>query len=422
MRRNPPEKVPHQASTRRRRGTGKGAPSADVGKFFSGMGQRIASEWEKANHNENAFVLVAGSAIREFCPWNVSPEGLVRWALTTKGLPPQHDVHAGFGNPPLTVFSANGFQIQAIFWTQGATAIHNHGFVGAFTVLSGESLALHYGFNVQDRISSRLAVGEVTMRDAQRVVAGDVLDIGYDLSQSVYHISRPTVSLVVRTLGEPLGGPRHDLVWPYLAFDPFRVDAAWVRATQLLRTWRELGHSLWPHLRDFLDSHDLPAGVYVIVRLAASPGLHPIVLQACSHVAARHGEAGELIGASLIEYARVAYLHGRASSFSDEERRRLAAVPVLSHGVESARRLSALLWPHRSYPDCVRDVFATLLPGVPTTRFEHMMSEDVRQLAPGDAGDEIVRSAVAPLIMPAERRAKALQGLVKSIPPFNSDR
>src|SRR5213075_397838 len=76
---------------------------------------------------------------------------IVRWTLSADRLPKQN-LEATFGNPPLTLYTCGGFYIQALFWLDGTTSIHDHAFSGAFTVLAGSSIHSRFEFERTMRV------------------------------------------------------------------------------------------------------------------------------------------------------------------------------------------------------------------------------------------------------------------------------
>ncbi len=101
--------------------------------LFTKLGKEIEDIWRDANYNEELFPAIAADALRKAgLPAKVSAWEIVEWTLLQDELPRQKDVHANFGDPPITLFVAPRFYIDAYFWIDGTTAIHQHGFCGAF--------------------------------------------------------------------------------------------------------------------------------------------------------------------------------------------------------------------------------------------------------------------------------------------------
>src|SRR5689334_19691162 len=102
---------------------------------FHDLGHTIESAWSARDYDERAFPAVAAAALREAeLHRRLGAGDLVRWLLAAPGLVPQHDLPAVFGHPPITMFRGRRFLIDAILWREGSTAVHRHGFSGAFQV------------------------------------------------------------------------------------------------------------------------------------------------------------------------------------------------------------------------------------------------------------------------------------------------
>ena len=93
-----------------------------------------------------------------------------------------------------------------------ATAsIHQHAFSGAFRVVTGSSLHSEYEFVEQARVSQLLLLGEVRTQRLEALTRGDVRRITSGragLVHSLFHLDQPSVTLVIRTYGEPWAQPQ----------------------------------------------------------------------------------------------------------------------------------------------------------------------------------------------------------------------
>src|SRR6266851_1692867 len=206
--------------------------------FFQHLGSLVTRLWKERNYNEEDFPAVASQALAELPPhqhvsfWDVS-----KWALTTERLPSQVDISAKFGQPPLTVYAGRDFRIEVLFWVQGIPAIHQHSFSGAFHVMHGSSLQSLWEFEPTEQVTMRLALGLVSLKKAELLRKGDSRPIiaGKQLIHSTFHLDRPSLTVVVRTLGEANKQPQYAYLPPTIAYDPFGIVPSVERRTQLLR-------------------------------------------------------------------------------------------------------------------------------------------------------------------------------------------
>jgi hypothetical protein len=102
---------------------------------------------------------------------------------------------------PLRVYEAPRFFVEALVWKDGELAIHDHGFGGAFAVLSGSSIHVTYEFAPDAMLNAGFGVGTLGFEAAEYLRAGDVraIEAGRRFVHAVYHVASPTVSLVVRS-------------------------------------------------------------------------------------------------------------------------------------------------------------------------------------------------------------------------------
>ena len=212
--------------------------------FFQRLGLLTTRLWKERNFNEEDFPAVASRVLGELPPdqhvgfWDVA-----KWALTCDRLPPQSDLNEGFGQPPLTVFVGRDFRIEVLFWVQGVPGIHQHGFSGAFQVMHGSSLHSLWEFKTAEQVAMRLILGHVSLRKAELLRKGDTRPIvaGQQMIHATFHLDRPSLTVVVRTLVEANKQPQYAYLPPTIAYDPLGEIPTVKRRTQLLRMLLQSG-------------------------------------------------------------------------------------------------------------------------------------------------------------------------------------
>jgi hypothetical protein len=118
--------------------------------FFTELGVLVNKLWKEKNYDQHRFPAVAMQALSELPPAeNVSFREGVFLGLADP-LPVQSDMAAQFGQPPLTVYSAEEFRIELLFWLHALPSIHQHGFSGAFHVMHGNTLQAGWQFHQRD--------------------------------------------------------------------------------------------------------------------------------------------------------------------------------------------------------------------------------------------------------------------------------
>src|SRR5712692_5344078 len=135
-------------------------------KLFAELGALIEGRWRSKNYQEELFPGIAAQALSESnLPERTDPWQIIRWVHTTPNLPEQMDLNAVFGDPPITLYVGSRFYIDAYYWLDGTTSIHQHCFYGAFQLLLGNSVHSTYRFENQQEISARFLVGDILFDD-----------------------------------------------------------------------------------------------------------------------------------------------------------------------------------------------------------------------------------------------------------------
>ncbi len=217
--------------------------------YFSDLGARIGRAWDRADRDVDAFADVATAALRARPPaHHVCADDIVDWVLAARELPAQVNLAASFGQPPVTVYRGDGFYIEALFWHSSTTAIHQHAFAGAFSVLSGASVESRFAFDERCRFDDEVLLGELSLSEVAVLSPGDVRTIarGDALIHSVFHLDSPSVTVVARTLQDAADVPQYSYLRPGLAIDPFAVDEVRDRRLQIVEMLADTGSARYP--------------------------------------------------------------------------------------------------------------------------------------------------------------------------------
>jgi hypothetical protein len=175
------------------------------------MGNELKQMWN-AQQGSELFADTANSSLAKYRLHETFDEdGLINWLFRQERLPQQFDPEGSFGQPPLTLFWAEDFVIDLLFWIGTETSIHDHGFSGAFVNLAGHSLQVEYSFERQEDAGAGLCFGALTPIQMQILAPGDAqgISVGREFIHSVWHLDIPTVTLVVRTR-KPLEIEQHE--------------------------------------------------------------------------------------------------------------------------------------------------------------------------------------------------------------------
>lgn len=259
---------------------------AVIHRCFDTLGAEVEATWRRQDYDERVFGDIAVAALaRHRLPRRITPAGVLELVSGDRPMPPQLIERIEFGEPPITVYQTSRFQIDVLFWMDGTTSIHGHAFSGAFQVLAGSSVHGVYGFRGR-RVSAGFELGELRLRDMELLRLGDVRPIvgGHAVIHSLFHLDRPSTTLVVRTRREVQFEPQLTFLPPGVAYnyDP-QDDRAWRRAQALAalrvvdepRYWRWLSrhaHTLELHglFLVLQQSYQLDDGARMRICLAAA--------------------------------------------------------------------------------------------------------------------------------------------------------
>jgi len=237
--------------------------------IFRQLGLQVDSIWRDRYYSDDEFPGIAAQALDQIdlAKNGITPWQIIRWLHTESELPRQQDIEARFGDPPITLFCGSRFYIDIYFWLDGTTDIHQHGFAGAFQVLTGSSLHSRYNFREEQAINEHFLLGQVSLRDVELLREGDIRPIipGKEHIHSLFHLDRPSCTITVRTVTASTKQPQYSYRKPYLAIDPFYQDPSLLRKLQSVRMLLNLQQSDHIELiEDLLSTSDFQTTFLVL--------------------------------------------------------------------------------------------------------------------------------------------------------------
>ncbi|MFL6216320.1 MAG: hypothetical protein ACJ74J_20725 [Blastocatellia bacterium] len=331
-------------------------------RFFQDLGALVEQRWRDEDYNEERFPAIAEQALIETAPHTrIDPWEVIRWVNTAAELPEQQDIAGRFGNPPLTLFNGPRFYVDIYYWLDGTTTIHQHAFSGAFQVLLGSSLHSQYDFEEERRINPHFSVGRVSLRQVELLKQGGVRPIwpGKLYIHSLFHLDRPSASIVIRTRRTPQALPQYNYYKPYFAMDPFYESAAMNKRLQSAALLLGMEHPRADEMiGELLACADFQTTFTVIELLYNRLPHNPIEerfglslgrqrLEALFDTARRrHGALVDLIAPVFAEAERQAYLSHRRGQITSIEHRFFLALLL---NVPDRSRVLDLV--HERFPD-----------------------------------------------------------------------
>ncbi len=264
-----------------------------VQSFFKDLGDTIAAELGEGREAVYANLeRVAAKQLAAFNPSaHITHEDLIDYVLNADTLCRQADLDGKFAEPPVSLYHGGDFDISALTWLDGTTSIHQHAFCGAFHVLAGSSIHSRYHFDATRAPAQgqRAFTGLLQLLDLEVLHAGDtrIISRGSDLIHSLFHMIRPSVTIVIRTITDDSATEvQYDYRWPGLAFDPFQRHPPTIRKLQYLRMLRVLDEdAAHAHLHRVLANADLLLSYLLIseqTRISAKPELARVLSSLCT--------------------------------------------------------------------------------------------------------------------------------------------
>ncbi len=292
--------------------------------YFARLGRVIDRRWSAAHRDEEALAHIAAEALVEMPPRDAFDPFTLARAFLEPGRPaPRQLAHTGaFGQPAITVHHGQGFVIDVYFWTNCRSAIHNHPFCGAFTLLSGYSLHSVWRYEERARFGPRASLGELTHAGVDLLDAGAIVPFSLrdrPLIHTLMHVPRPSVSMVVRTV-RALDYFRYLPPGVCLAMDDADDDVA--RQMRVVEMFGVSGREEYPDvLCDFLSTVDAETALRTLFATQAGAPRGELRDRVEAIVKRRFGAESDALLAALDEAARVAEIDAvRAELTSDEDR------------------------------------------------------------------------------------------------------
>ena len=206
--------------------------------YVSRLAASTGAIWGESGRRATGFPEAASRALREVEPPDFDTADLLTFFATeaAERLPTQSGLGDQFGQPPVVLYQGADFFIQGLTWMEGTTAIHQHGFSGAFRVVDGQSLHVGYRFDAAEHLADELAVGDLRMRNPEILNVGDVraIEPGPAFIHALFHLARPSLTIVVRNYSSEVGTPQFNYRRPGLAFTPRDGDVLRQRRLQAI--------------------------------------------------------------------------------------------------------------------------------------------------------------------------------------------
>lgn len=291
--------------------------------YFTDLGRTVYNRWKREDFSLPAFPGIARAALESRPPANHVDLGRLTRAFLLEDEQPFQS-SSGFGQPELIVHDNPRFYIQLLFWLDGTTDIHQHGFSGAFHVMEGSSIHSEYAFEGVRPVTARFRTGTLRLRKAELLEKGSTVPIvsGNGCIHSLFHLETPSVTVVIRTHSDPGTDPQFTYLPPHVALDPTQDDALTLRRKQLLDVLEQTGDADYAGLvLDMVRALDFERGFFILqngITHLRALGAWEAVWKA---FVARHGAKAKPLLPTLEEILRRDALVALRGSISDVDHR-----------------------------------------------------------------------------------------------------
>jgi hypothetical protein len=361
---------------------------------IAGLASETDRRWASHHRREEAFADIATELLIESdLARRLSPQAVLLWAARARLLPRQ-ELGSTFGQPPITLHAGEDFEIQALFWFDGTTSIHQHAFSGAFQVLAGSSVHTRYRFTERRAINTHFGLGRIDYLGSELLRTGDTRSIipGDTLIHGLFHLDRPSVTLVLRTYLDPRHLPQYRYFRPALRENGFYRPMSLARRLEALETLRKIdpdAHA--PAILEAVQSADLFEAMRILMHtLETVPEDGDTLLRLAQAARDTHGDDVEEIAVSLAEKAREERIVGRRRTVVDPEHRFLLALLLNVPDRQSMIRMVEDRYPGESAIDRIAGWLAKL-EGAPGAADEEIRRWILKDLLQGRTRDESMR-------------------------------
>jgi hypothetical protein len=378
------------------------------------LGMTVADRWNQAGYDPRRFSAIARAALEE---WELSNTvqylDIVEMFMDATSAPYQQNISSPFGQPPLTLFWHPRFFIEGLFWLTETTTVHDHGFVGAFTVLEGTSVQSRYTFETTKVVDAGMQIGRLEREHSELLTAGAVAEIGLqdNLIHSVMHVDVPSVTVVIRTHSAPVR-PGCQYLWPGMMLGPFPEDQLTARRYQCLTLLSRLGApQQMTHALRMLDEGDLRTAYRVLDCCRAGPGAQGTFPRLASFVIDRYAEYGGSIVKVCEELDRLDTFMRLRRHLTGRGHRIFLALVMSQRTWPSVVSVLREMCADDPIGQCVAGVREIMSVEIPHVPFDAVTIDLVKQIVSGDSAPVTLPAASAPDIEAIAQRARAITGL-----------
>lgn len=276
---------------------------------------RIEKHWLNCNYASQDFYKVVWEETEGF---DFSPLADVAGQLELLDHPSvrlnQH--RSTFSDLHFQIFHNGRFLIEILNWHGSHVNVHDHDFSGVQFQLKGDSLNVVYDFQEKESAGA-LRFGNLNVRRAEIWHEGgrSIVRAGDVDPHAVFHLSRPTTSLLVRTAPTPRLGSQSNYFPTLAAHYYVNNDIQRKKLTGLALLERESCTDFRHTLKKFMDSQSLSENFFMMLKLGPLL-LSEAYVDLIQEYAAR-GDRETAVVESVVYNNGIDFLKIRASALAD---------------------------------------------------------------------------------------------------------
>ena len=290
---------------------------------FQRVGDEILRRFRAVELDESAFPDLVVPVLEEARLFeSTTLESLVDGVLEAEKLPPA-SVSKVFSDAGICVYHDTSFAMEVLTWLDASTMIHAHKFCGAFQVLVGGSLHTQYSFAEERRVSEQLSFGRLERSRVEHLVPGSIARIraGSAFIHRLFHLERPSLSLVVRTFVQG-AVPQYAYLEPGIRYDPFRRPPELDQRIKLLRVLERLDHpGFVERLKRRILGSDLYSSFYYAIEFVHALRAKGLLDEVLPAIRERFREQAPILEAAADQRWRYERIIGMRGTVTDPEHR-----------------------------------------------------------------------------------------------------
>lgn len=231
---------------------------------------RIEERWLRCNYASEDFYKVVWEETENF---DLMPLGEVANQLRLLEHPSVRatQVKSTFSDLYMQIFHNGRFLIEILNWSGSHVNVHDHDFSGVQFQLKGDALNVLYDFTPESGNDGALRLGRLTVREASLWKAGgrSMVRSGAVDPHGVFHLGKPTTSLLIRTVPTPRLGVQSNYFPTLAAHYTVQNDLQRKKLTGLSLLLKQDANGFRDCFQRFLDTQSLAENFFMMLKLGA---------------------------------------------------------------------------------------------------------------------------------------------------------